>query len=708
LAVLAGVALHRPATWRWWLTIAAGLGLLVTGDAAYAWIEATGEPPFPSIADVFYLAGMGSLVVGLAGLARSEDRAGLRPALLDAALIAVGGSVVAWRWLVDPQIDAGVEPLAGAIAAAYPALDLVLCGVVWRHLLAPGGKSRATLLLVAGAGAFLIADLAYTSMSLDGSYESGLPIDAGWLLGYVFMGAAGLHPSMVRLSQAQPLEDVITNRRMTLIVAALVIPVIAIATTPLEDERDVVGVIVGSILVVSVVLVRLFGALVRSRTLLGEASALREALTIRATTDALTHMPNRERFIETLEAELRGGPSGLAVAFIDLDNFKQINDTWGHAVGDEVLVEASRRVRAAVPEKGLVARLGGDEFAVMIRADEPAVAAIAEGILGAFSEPARIADTLIALRPSIGVALGRDVDAVAMLREADIAMYDAKQAGGGRWSLYGDARLGGVVERYRLSVDLDHAIARGQLRLEYQPVEDLATGIAVAVEALLRWDHPIHGTVPPSTFIPLAEASGLIGTLDRWVMTQAARQVATWTEAGLWGKRFRVHVNISPREAADAGLVDFVASVLGETGVRPDALVVEVTESALLDGRGSRRCLEGLARLGVGIALDDFGTRYAVLASLATLPFTMLKIDRSFVASLGVGSQAKLFGGIARLADSLDLTTVAEGIETADQRSAVIAAGCRYGQGYLFSRPLRPEDVEPFLVKASPLFALSA
>lgn len=706
-SVIVGVALHRPATWRWWLVIAAGVALQVTGDVTYAVLEAAGEPPFPSLADAFYLGGAAGLIIGLAGLAAPEDRGTYRPVLLDAALIAAAGSVLSWRFLIDPQLDAGVDLGAGLIAGAYPAMDMLLVGVVARHVLTPGRKSVPAIVLVAGVGAFLIADVLYTSMSLDGSYVVGMPVDAGWLLGYLCMGVAALHPGMGRLSEGRAVDVVVSNGRLVVVVIALLVSVVALATTPLNDDNDMIGVIVGSFVVVALVVVRLVAALVRSRALLIDAADLRAALTVRATTDALSGLPNRDAFVEALGSALAEASDDIAVFFVDLDNFKQINDTWGHAVGDQVLVEAGRRVRTAVPAHGLVARLGGDELAVMIRTDDRGAEIVAERVLEAFGSPVHLSDTSIAIRPSIGIALGREADASAMLRQADIAMYDAKQAGGARWSIYRDASLGGVVQRYRLTADLELAIERHQLRVEYQPIVDLVTRQLVGVEALVRWDHPEHGSVSPATFIPIAEASGLIGTIDMWVMTEAAMQVAAWDAHGAWSDELRVHVNISPREAADPGFVDSVLDVLRLSGIRTQSLVIEVTESALLDGRGSHATLTALTRLGMGAALDDFGTRYAVLASLASLPFNTLKIDRSFVVALGVESRANLFEGIVRLAASLGMETVAEGVETEAQRQQILAAGCRYGQGYLFARPLRPADVEPLLVAACrPVLAL--
>lgn len=341
-----------------------------------------------------------------------------------------------------------------------------------------------------------------------------------------------------------------------------------------------------------------------------------------------------------------------------------------------------------------MARLGGDEFGILAAAaTEREVQPLAERIVARFRPPFALTQALVSTHPSIGIALGRSGDDGArLLRHADVAMYDAKRRGGRRWELFGAAHEA-LVEQYRLVNELEHAIEAGELRVHYQPIVDLDTHDVVAVEALARWQHPERGLLAPGVFIPLAESNGLVREVDRWVLRTALREVRSLLDAGAWPPGCRVHVNFSPGDLDDPAIVDVVSGALRDHAVPASTLSVEVTESALLEADRTRQHLEGIAELGVSLSLDDFGTRYAVLATLADLPFHTLKIDRSFVLSLENPARVRLFEGIIRLAERLGLDTLAEGIETDEQREAVHHLGCRLGQGYLLGRPMPPDEL---------------
>jgi diguanylate cyclase (GGDEF)-like protein len=413
-------------------------------------------------------------------------------------------------------------------------------------------------------------------------------------------------------------------------------------------------------------------------------------------------MPNRAAFGEALRAALSGGGDAVGVLYLDLDQFKAVNDTWGHSSGDELLVAVAGRLRGALRGSDVVARLGGDEFGILVAAapDPDGPLQLAERILQLFEAPFALSETTVSIRASIGIVVGEAGDeGVHLLRQADIAMYDAKRQGGGRWQRFTDTHEL-IADRYRLANELEVAIDAGELVLHYQPIVDLDSGAIVAAEALVRWQHPEHGLLKPDAFIPVAESSGLIARLDRWVLRAAMEQARTWLDAGIWRESGRIHVNVAPGDLEDPEIVGVVADTLRETRVPAGVLALEVTESALLEVEVTRRHIEEIARLGVSLSLDDFGTRYAVLATLADLPFTTLKIDRAFVLALENPARARLFEGIVKLAERLGLDPLAEGIETEQQRSLVRAHGCRLAQGFLLGRPMPAADLASLLTPA--------
>lgn len=429
-------------------------------------------------------------------------------------------------------------------------------------------------------------------------------------------------------------------------------------------------------------------------------------LTHRAFHDSLTGLANRVLFLDRVGHALsRGERSGAVtgVLFIDLDDFKVVNDTQGHAVGDELLVAVSLRVSTALRSSDTAARLGGDEFAVLVedvlRPDD--VDAIAEGVLSVFAEPFKLSAGSVRVTASIGVATTEDsVDAAELLTHADLALYSAKAAGRRQSCHYQPAFQAGLVERHELNENLDTAIAESAFKLYYQPIVDLRTGDLVSFEALVRWPHDRRGMVLPDEFIALAEESGQIVPLGAWVLERAAQEAAVWhavssaARAATGRPPLRVNVNVSARQFRDAGFVDVVRHAVATSGIDPRTLVLELTESVLM--RRDERVhddMTTLSGLGVGIAIDDFGTGYSSLSYLREFPISILKIDKSFIDGLGSSQQQyALVEGIARIADTLGVQVIAEGIEHPEQRDLLAAMGCPLGQGYLFAHPLTSEQ----------------
>ncbi len=421
--------------------------------------------------------------------------------------------------------------------------------------------------------------------------------------------------------------------------------------------------------------------------------------------DPLTGLPNRrmlrDRLAQDMRRSRREGRS-LALLFIDLDHFKEVNDTLGHAQGDVLLVEAARRIRACVRESDTVARMGGDEFTVVLPALAQAdrVERIASDILEILAAAFPLGDEQVYISASVGITLFPD-DAVEiddLFKQADQALYSAKGAGRNRFSYFTPALQESAQTRVRLTNDLRGALAGGQFRLVYQPIVELATGAIRKAEALLRWQHPVRGAVSPAAFIPIAESTGMIAPIGDWVLAEAAQQAQRWRA----GRRadFQVSVNASPVQFRQGpGLAERWRAQLERLGLPGEGLSVEITEGLLLDaGSGVAEQLRALRQAGVAVSLDDFGTGYSSLSYLQRFDIDFLKIDQAFVRGLTPTSKnMALCKAIIVMAHELGIRVVAEGVETAAQRDLLAAAGCDFGQGYLFARPMPAAEFEALL-----------
>jgi diguanylate cyclase (GGDEF)-like protein/PAS domain S-box-containing protein len=450
------------------------------------------------------------------------------------------------------------------------------------------------------------------------------------------------------------------------------------------------------------------GAFAGMVTLVRDVTAYKEMetqLTRQAAYDILTGLPNRRVFLERLATALSDPsepPAQTAVLFLDLNGFKTINDSLGHAAGDGLLAIVASRLQACIRSQDTVARFGGDEFLVLIeRVEQPQHAfEVAERILQRLAAPYAIGDHEVGVSACIGIALGtaRADDPAELLRQADTALYEAKAAGQA-WVVWYNPELGvKATKRLDLAADLQRAIDQGELLLHYQPEVDLATGTIHGVEALVRWQHPQRGLIPPSEFVPLAEETGLAGRLGEWVLLEACSQAQRWQSLRSDGRPLMVSVNLSAREFADANLVRHVAHVLHETGLSPRCLRLEITESTLMEQTdGTAYTLAALRQLGVQLAIDDFGVGYSSLSYLQQFTADTLKIDQSFVQKLPDDTMATIIRVITSAALSLGMSVIAEGVETAVQAQQITALGCDYGQGYFYSHPLSPEKLQELL-----------
>jgi diguanylate cyclase (GGDEF)-like protein len=392
-----------------------------------------------------------------------------------------------------------------------------------------------------------------------------------------------------------------------------------------------------------------------------------------------------------------------AVLFLDLDRFKDVNDSLGHSVGDDLLVSVAEKLEQRMRTTDTIARFGGDEFVILLEdlQDVDNASQVAEWILSELSEPFMFNDREVYINASIGIVINSIayLRAEEVLRDADIAMYSAKARGRGRYVIFDPAMREDILNRTELEHDLRKAIDQDQLRVHYQSIVSLKTQQVVGVEALVRWEHPRRGLVPPGDFIPLAEETDLIVSIDRWVMRKACHQLSRWKETIPLAKDLTVSVNLSTKHVSKQDLVEFVESVLEETGLHPSDLKLEITERAILEkSELTDGVFDRLRENGIQLQIDDFGTGYSALSYLSNFPINALKIDRSFIRTMVEDdNNSKIVQAILMLSQRLNVGVIAEGVETQTLYDHLNELGCEYGQGYFISKPQDPDHVTAYL-----------
>jgi diguanylate cyclase (GGDEF)-like protein len=436
-----------------------------------------------------------------------------------------------------------------------------------------------------------------------------------------------------------------------------------------------------------------------------ERSRLEAELSHRAFHDTLTDLANKKLFDDRVEHALERGArvgTNIAVLFVDLDDFKTVNDSLGHSAGDALLVDVADRLRRCVRAADTAARLGGDEFALLIEDTSVSDGAddVANRVLSALQQPFTIADHEIFLGASIGISYSdTGTTAEKLLRNADLAMYTAKRHGKSRYEVYRDEMHAAVLERLELEAALRRGLERGEFCLHYQPIVELGTGDITGIEALVRWCHPDRGLLAPAAFIELAEESGFSRELARHVLMTACSAASAWQRSHAGYAHLDIHVNVSPRQLTDPRLVDDVREALNAAALAPNQLVLEITETAMMhDIDSTIQRLTELRALGVRVAIDDFGTGYSALGYLQRFPIDILKIDRTFIASLGPRmATTSLAPAIITLARTLGLDTIAEGIENEAELDVLRELGCERGQGFYFAAPRDSRGIEQLL-----------
>jgi diguanylate cyclase (GGDEF)-like protein len=649
------------------------------------WTQYQAHPPVPSPADIAYLVFYPCVAAAVFCFLRREDESSARGLWLDGALGAAGAAT-ALAAVLSPTLTSSGDIGPVVVGAGFAVGDLLLIAMVL-GVLAVRGRRGGSLWLWLGVGlaTFCAADVAYALHVASGTFVVGTLWASLWVIGLTIASVAIWRPEQSAMPRAG---------RSTAILAipllATVAAVVALVISSFQPLATVVVVLATLTLVLAGV--RTFVAFSQVRRL---SDAHRQAVT-----DDLTGLGNRRALFESGDERLaQADPSArFALVLIDLNDFKEVNDSFGHHVGDELLRETARRLEARSRESDLLVRLGGDEFAILfrLRAEEDC-AQSARRILDRVSQHVVIEGARLRVEASAGVAESRGTESSMseLLRRADVAMYAAK-SGGARLKFH-DPKLD-EDNRSRLETiqDLDAAIVHGQFRLHYQPVMNVASGKIVAAEALVRWQHPTRGLLYPDTFLPLVEQSGLMGAVTRIVLRVAIEQIAAWRAAGT---PIAVAVNLSASDLLDEDLAERIMALLTEHDVPVHELELEITESVLMtDPDRARAVLDRLRRLGFRIAVDDYGTGYCALAYLRDLPIDELKIDRSFIDGMGDdGRSAAIVRSTIELAHALDLEVVAEGVEHQEVLTMLAGFDCDYAQGYHFSRPLPAEEFAAYI-----------
>jgi len=633
-----------------------------------------------------------------------SSRMAVTVALCDGLLMGGAALIALLATRYDPVFGGSNPWLVNIVSLAQPVVDVVVLTLVATVVARVAWKIRPVgLLLMAAILGIGISDLELAHEVGIGNAVPGSVFANGWIAGLLCFGIAALYSLCFR---RQP-EALVVKTAMTK--TGLWLPIIPVAlacvfAVALRAEHSET-----SELLLWVMLALVGVTLARMYLAVHASLGLDQALVHQAAHDALTGLPNRtllQRRIEHELAELDADGPGVTLMILDLDGFREINDTFGHSRGDEVLVQVAQRVVNSVRDIDTVARLGGDEFAVLL-APGPAdhVAVLARRVLAALELPLSLNGTSVEVAGSIGIAMaGRGQTADELLRNADLAMYTAKAAGGNGFALYKPSMQQAIAERVRVETGLRTAWLTGDLLVHYQPIVDLANGRMVSIEALARWKHPDGDVIPPDVFIPIAERTGLIIPIGARILNEACQQLAAWQRDYGDAADVTMSVNVSPCQLYSDDLVAIVAEALRSAGVEPRYLILEVTETAIMDDMDNAiRILSRLKALGVGLAIDDFGVGASSLARLRRLPVSVVKIDKSLVDHVPDGHVASgLLDAVVGMVRALQLRTTIEGVERADQATHLRESGYDLAQGFYYARPMDAETLGRAMATAQP------
>jgi diguanylate cyclase (GGDEF)-like protein len=681
-----------------WTLLGAGLASIVMADLVRTITSGAAGPVYPSFGDAFMLPGYGAVAAGLVLLIRGRAPGRTVDCVVMAGIGALAVALPAWVMIFAPAVARGdITSFTALVTLLWPVLDVAVVLLTSRLMQLSDEHPGAYSYLFLALGTLLIVHCVTAVNVLGGIRHAYHGLEAPFILVYGLWGLAAMHDSMGSLFEPvlRKASSLTRSHFVGLAFVQLLGPVLLAVQRLRGVEVNVATVIFGTALLSALVV----GHLVH---MVHERSELEHA----AEHDGLTGLPRPELFNDRVSlavsaAHQRKGP--MAVMFVDLDRFKKVNDSLGHQVGNQLLQLVAKRLRRCVRDGDTVGRQGGDEFTILLPEikEEEDARRVAEKIRAEFVEPFAIGDRRLFVTASIGVALYPQdgLDPFTLLKNADAAMYRAKERGRDQWQLYTPEFNAKADERLDLESALHTAIDEGKLELHYQPKVELESGRVVGVEALVRWCH-LGQYLPPETFIPLAEESGLVAPLGRWVMETACAQGKAWSDAGF---PITVAVNLSARQFQLQEIDDVVAVALRASGLDPHLLELELTESlALQDSEAIRDILQSVKSMGVKCSIDDFGVGFSNLGYLGTLPIDKIKIDKSFVRRINSpDGKSALVVGIISLARGLGLEVVAEGVETKEELDFLRRHGCDQIQGYLFSRAVPAEQLTTLLMLES-------
>jgi diguanylate cyclase len=669
---------RAPAIWLGLAMLSQTAGNVITS----VWLQFQTHPPVPSPADLAYFGFYVCVTAAIVCLVRRDHGSFPRALWLDGALGAAGAAT-ALAAALSPVFSAAQGDLATVlVSGTYMAADLLLVAMIGGLLAVQGLRGGSMWLWMAGGLAlFCAADVSYALQVNAGTYQVGSWLFLWWTGGVTCIALAIWRPQRPLGVEPGRSKTILAIPTLATLTAVVVLVISSSSSSPLPVP------------VVALATFTLLLAAARTWASFRQVQRLFDARR-QAVTDELTGLGNRRSLFESGRERLLAaeGTQRPALVLIDLDNFKEINDTFGHHAGDELLREIARRLAARNVDPDLLVRLGGDEFALLLTlGPQDDGRLIATRILDRITQPLVVDGARVRVEASAGVAVHTDmrVEIADLLRRADVAMYAAKDAHS-RVEMYQPQLDEANRTRLETIQDLDAALVHRQFVLHYQPKIDVETGTVFGAEALVRWEHPTRGLLYPDAFLPVVEQSGLMNAVTRLVLESAVMQLARWRKAGL---AMSVAVNLSASDLLDESLAERIEGLLDEHGVPAGALELEITESVIMiDPKRACEVLEALRALGLRIAVDDYGTGYCALAYLRDLPIDELKIDRSFVASVTSDPRsAAIVNSTIELAHALGLKVVAEGIEDKQALEALAAFGCDYAQGYHFSRPVPAE-----------------
>ena len=740
-----------------WGLIALSTLAFALGDTIWAILElGLSEPPFPSLADVFYLLYYPLLLAGVLLLPeKPASRSEQIKKVLDAGIVMVAAILAFWNFLMGPLVASNREYpiLDQVILIAYPVGDIVLLWALLRIIYKRSRKQKEddvpAFLLAASLLLTIVADCIYTYQAFMGTYFSGGILDVSWRAGILLTGLAGMsqittirsYGSAVR--SRGKLESFVGKVRAFVpyfpylwLVAAYII-LMSSSTFPMYMDFSSLSLAVGGI--IGLVLLRQIVTLVENdklnielqqtmEQLQGQTSELEQAnqelqneiverkaveqkLTYDSLHDAMTGLPNRVLFLDRLGQAIeyckRRTEDTFAVLFVDIDQFKVINDSLGHLIGDQLLISTGKRMTESLRSSDTVARLGGDEFAILldITGEKNSVAKITEKLQESLKLPFNLDGHELYITASIGIvmSLAGYVHPEEVLRDADIAMYRAKASGKARFETFDIKMRSHAFSRLQLEQELRTALENGEFRLYYQPILSMKSNQLISFEALIRWAHPKRGLLLPSDFLSVAEESGLILPIDTWVLNEACAQLTKWHDNFPSLQNVSVNVNVSNRQFSQPDFVDRVMNMLETHCLKPEALKLEITENVLISNyAAANEVFTKLRQLGVHLEIDDFGSGYSALGYLQHFPISAIKIDKSFVDEIGKSRRGiELIRAIVSMARELGMEAIAEGIETGEQLNQLKSLSCDLGQGFWLSRPLDTKSAEQILDRYS-------